>query len=168
MEQKINFSILRNLTASYRILIILTSALIISLLLPRVKTVNYEFEEGSKWKYSDLRAPYDFAIRKTENEIAAEKEAIVKNFIPYYKKNESTTENLNDRILEEYNTYQSHAGGDTALFLSNYKDINIKQIRSVFQKTYRTGILEANDIYKDREKEFLIHQYKGNPTVKLS
>ncbi|HMY83096.1 MAG: HDIG domain-containing protein [Saprospiraceae bacterium] len=162
MEQKINFSILRNLTASYRILIILTSALIISLLLPRVKTVNYEFEEGSKWKYSDLRAPYDFAIRKTENEIAAEKEAIVKNFIPYYKKNESTTENLNDRILEEYNTYQSHAGGDTALFLSNYKDINIKQIRSVFQKTYRTGILEANDIYKDREKEFLIHIVEGN------
>ncbi len=166
MEQKINFSILRNLTASYRILIILASSLIISLLLPRVKSVNYEFDEGSKWKYSDLRAPYDFAIRKTDSEITAEKDAIVKNFIPYYKKNESTTENLNDRVQEEYNAYQSHSGGDTATFLNNFKETNIKLIRALFQKTYKDGILEANDIYKDRDQDFLIHIVEGN-TISL-
>lgn len=162
MEQNFSFNLLRNLTGSYRLLIILTSALIISLLLPRIKSVTYEFEEGSKWKYSDLRAPYDFAIRKTDAEIAREKEEILKNFTPYYKKNESTLENLEEKVHEEYNLYKSRVSGDTALFLNNFNDFNTRLLTDAFTRIYQEGVLENNDAYKDRDKDFLIHIVDGN------
>lgn len=166
MEQNFSFNLLRNLTGSYRLLIILASALIISLLLPRIKSVTYEFEEGSKWKYSDLRAPYDFAIRKTDAEIAKEKEEILKNFTPYYKKNESTLENLEEKVHEEYNLYKSRVSGDTALFLNSFNDFNTRLLTDVFTKIYQEGVLENNDAYKDRDKDFLINIVDGN-TISL-
>lgn len=162
MEQNINVSVLRNLTGSYRLLVILISALIISLLLPRVRSVTYEFEEGSKWKYSDLRAPYDFAIRKTDNELNAEKKEILKNFLPYYKKNESISENLNEKVREDYEQYRSHVGGDTLAFLNSRRDANVRVLYGIFKQTYENGILEANDIYKDKPNDFLIHIVEGN------
>ena len=162
MEPNFSFSFLRNLTGSYRLLIILTSALIISLLLPRIKSITYEFEEGSKWKYSDLRAPYDFAIRKTDSELAKEKDEIQKTFTPYYKKNEAITDNLEDNILEEYNLYKNKVQGDTALFLTNFNDFNTRLLKDAFSKIYKDGVIESNDQYKDREKDFLIQIVDGN------
>ncbi len=162
MEQEFNFRLLRNLSGSYRLLIILISALIISLLLPRVRSITYEFEEGSKWKYSDLRAPYDFAIRKTDHELKLEKDAIVKNFLPYYKKNESSGENIGEKVKDEYNQYRSHVSGDTAVFLNSRSAENQRILLNIFRRIYENGIIEINDIYKDKPADFLIHIVDGN------
>ena len=162
MEQEFNFRLLRNLSGSYRLLIILISALIISLLLPRVRSITYEFEEGSKWKYSDLRAPYDFAIRKTDHELKLEKDAIVKNFLPYYKKNESSGENIGEKVKDEYNQYRSHVSGDTAMFLNSRSAENQRILLNIFRRIYDNGIIEINDIYKDKPADFLIHIVDGN------
>ncbi len=162
MEQEFNFRLLRNLSGSYRLLIILISALIISLLLPRVRSITYEFEEGSKWKYSDLRAPYDFAIRKTDHELKLEKDAIVKNFLPYYKKNESSGENIGEKVKDEYNQYRSHVSGDTAVFLNSRSAENQRILLNIFRRIYDNGIIEINDIYKDKPADFLIHIVDGN------
>lgn len=162
MEQEFNFRLLRNLSGSYRLLIILISALIISLLLPRVRSITYEFEEGSKWKYSDLRAPYDFAIRKTDHELKLEKDAIVKNFLPYYKKNESSGENIGEKVKDEYNQYRSHVSGDTAMFLNSRSAENQRILLNIFRRIYENGIIEINDIYKDKPADFLIHIVDGN------
>ncbi|MCA0332891.1 MAG: HDIG domain-containing protein [Bacteroidetes bacterium] len=162
MEQEFNFRLLRNLSGSYRLLIILISALIISLLLPRVRSITYEFEEGSKWKYSDLRAPYDFAIRKTDHELKLEKDAIVKSFLPYYKKNESSGENIGEKVKDEYNQYRSHVSGDTAVFLNSRSAENQRILLNIFRRIYENGIIEINDIYKDKPADFLIHIVDGN------
>ena len=162
MEQEFNFRLLRNLSGSYRLLIILISALIISLLLPRVRSITYEFEEGSKWKYSDLRAPYDFAIRKTDHELKLEKDAIVKNFLPYYKKNESSGENIGEKVKDEYNQYRSHVSGDTAVFLNSRSAENQRILLNIFRRIYDNGIIEINDIYIDKPADFLIHIVDGN------
>ena len=162
MEQNFSFTLLRNLTGSYRLLIILISALIISLLLPRIKSITYEFEEGSKWKYSDLRAPYDFAIRKTDAELAKEKDEVQKTFTPYYKKNESILDNIEEKVSEEYNLYKSKVEGDTALFLTSFNDFNTRLLKDVFTKAFREGVIESNDVYKDRGKDFLIQIVDGN------
>ena len=93
------------------------------MLLPRIKSITYEFDEGSKWKYSDLRAPYDFAIRKTDSELAKEKDEIQRTFTPYYKKNEAITDNLEENILEEYNLYKSK--GDWLEFFLGYRKAKV-------------------------------------------
>ena len=50
-----------------------------------------------------------FAIRKTDVNLNWEKDAIVKEFLPYYKKNESSrVENIGEKVKDEYNQYRSH------------------------------------------------------------
>ncbi len=60
-------------------------ALVMTTLFPRYGKFRYEFEVGRPWKYESLIAPFDFGILKSEAVIESEREAIGKNFIPYYR-----------------------------------------------------------------------------------
>ena len=44
---------------------------LISLLFPDNLKFKYEFERGQIWRFEDLRAPFDYAIKKTEEQLAA-------------------------------------------------------------------------------------------------
>ncbi len=70
----------------YRIFIITGSILIISNYLPNQLRFKYEFSAGSAWSYDDLKAPFDYQVYKPENEIEAEKRAIVQEQPVCYRK----------------------------------------------------------------------------------
>ncbi|MBK8563593.1 MAG: hypothetical protein IPN76_09660 [Saprospiraceae bacterium] len=69
--------------------LVVAVALLISLLYPNNVKFKYDFQRGQIWKYDDLIAPFDFAIRKTTEELQADKGLIMKEFWPYYALNES-------------------------------------------------------------------------------
>ncbi|HQW10602.1 MAG TPA: HDIG domain-containing protein [Saprospiraceae bacterium] len=162
MEQTLSFRILTNLASTYRVLIILASAFIISLLLVQVKTVTYEFSEGSKWKYADLIAPTDFAIRKTSPQINKEKDEIYQNFAPYYRFEDDVIYNLEDKIRDQYNLYQNTLKGDTGVFLTNNALSNIKILTEALTPLYKKGIIETNNLHKNKPEDFLINLTEGN------
>ena len=58
---------------------------VISLLFPDQGKFKYQFEKGQTWHYEDLVAPVDFAIKKPEAAIQAEKEELLRDFRPYYQ-----------------------------------------------------------------------------------
>lgn len=162
MEEQISIKFLKNLTGSYRLIIVLVTAFIISLLLPRVKNITYEFEEGSKWKYSDLRAPYDFAIKKTDFEVNRERQAVEKSFSPYYRKSETAGDNLEELIREQYSLYKSRMQGDTLAFFDDQQEANIKLLTKVMQDAYKSGIIEINALHKDVDPGFVINIFESN------
>lgn len=65
-------------------LFIITTFLIVYLF-PKGGTFRYDIPKGKPWQYENLYAPFDFAILKTPEEIAAEKEQIKMTHIPYYE-----------------------------------------------------------------------------------
>ncbi|MDZ7847238.1 MAG: hypothetical protein U5L96_10935 [Owenweeksia sp.] len=46
---------------------------------PREIKFKYEFQKGKPWLYDNLVAPFDFAVLKTENELAEERKKIREN-----------------------------------------------------------------------------------------
>ncbi len=66
----------------YRVLLfVLTTALIVYLF-PTEGKFRYEFQKGKPWMHADLIAPFDFAIKKTEQDIKPEKDSSVKAYKP--------------------------------------------------------------------------------------
>ena len=49
-------------------------------LFPKSGKFKYNFEKGKPWQSENLYAPFDFAIKKTENEISKEKQVLVRRF----------------------------------------------------------------------------------------
>ena len=52
---------------------------------PTDNQFEYSYDKGTQWLYDDLYAPYDFAICRSQEDIQAEKDSIVADFIPYYE-----------------------------------------------------------------------------------
>ncbi len=57
---------------------------------------------GEVWRYEDLVAPFDFAIRKTDAEINKEKEALAKDFSPYYEMQLNLVKNQKRAFSEKF------------------------------------------------------------------
>ena len=64
-------------------LIIVTVALIVWLM-PRNSSSNFKIEKGKPWVYTDLKAPFDFPIYKSDEAVRAERDSIMKQYEPYY------------------------------------------------------------------------------------
>lgn len=62
-------------------------ALFVSLFFPTNLNFDYDFEQGKRWKHNDLKAPFDFPIKKEAKEIERERAQIAKQIVPYYRWN---------------------------------------------------------------------------------
>ena len=64
-------------------LFILTTFLIVYFF-PKSGKFKYSFEKGKPWQSENLYAPFDFAIKKTDEEFDLEKQNVIKNALPYF------------------------------------------------------------------------------------
>ena len=53
-------------------------------LFPKSGTFRYSFEKGKPWQSENLYAPFDFAIKKSTEEIISEKEQIAKQSAVFF------------------------------------------------------------------------------------
>ncbi len=51
---------------------------------PRQGKVKYEYQKGKPWLHESLIASFDFPIMKSIEDIAAEKDSLQKNFVPFF------------------------------------------------------------------------------------
>ena len=63
----------------------IVASLLIAYFFPREGKFRYQFYEGKPWRYGLLTAPSDFPIYKTDAEVDAEKDSVLKNFEPYFR-----------------------------------------------------------------------------------
>ena len=62
---------------------------LISLMCPRGVRFDYSYEQGQRWRYGNLVAPFDFPIRKADAEIAAERRLRRERTDPYLLRDEA-------------------------------------------------------------------------------
>ncbi len=96
----------KNQDLFYKVFLFLLTTFLIVYLFPKGGKFQYEIPKGKPWQYENLYAPFDFAILKSPEEIAAEKERINKEHIPYYEYNtqvaEEVIEDLEDRFSKVF------------------------------------------------------------------
>lgn len=132
--------IYRNNTIIYKILLFLFTTIAIVYLFPKGGQFKYDFSNGQLWKYDNLYATFDFAIQKTADEIASEKQQIRANTKLYYEyditipdevivafRNKITNQTLNDSL------------GVTAV-------LNLTEIgEAIINKVYDVGFLASTE-----------------------
>ena len=66
----------KNHSLIYKVFLFVLTTFVIVYLFPKSGTFRYSFEKGKPWQSENLYAPFDFAIKKTIEEIDSEKQQI--------------------------------------------------------------------------------------------
>ena len=70
--------------ATYRIVAFAACTVLMVLSFPNAGRFNYEYEIKRPWRYEDVIAQFDFPILKPANEVAAERDSLLRSVVPYY------------------------------------------------------------------------------------
>ena len=119
------------------------TALLIAYLFPREGKFRYLFYEGKPWRYELLTASSDFPIYKTDDEVKAERDSVLRRFEPYYRLN-STIQPL--QIEKLRTTYNDLMRGSVPASYMQY-------IESSLISIYKTGIITTQDLDELKKDE---------------
>jgi len=110
--------------------------ILIVLLYPSEDKFKYQFEIGKPWTYELITASFDFPIYKSEQQLAKEKEDILKDYTPYYKLDTSVINSQINKLLSDL-----QKKGETSPRIPTY-------IKTKFRTIYNTGIISVDDYNK--------------------
>src|SRR5690606_37233041 len=89
----------KNHALIYKIILFIGATFLIVYLFPKSGKFKYSFDKNKPWQSENLYAPFDFAIRKSAEEIEKEKSAIVENSAVYF----DLIDEVKDFVYEDYN-----------------------------------------------------------------
>ncbi|HET8885120.1 MAG TPA: HDIG domain-containing protein [Salinimicrobium sp.] len=158
MKNFIN-SFYKNQGVIYKVFLFLVTTVLVVYLFPKGGKFKYEIPKGKPWQYDNLYAPFDFAILKTEEEIAAEKQEIKDKHIPYYDYSESIVETVEQNLESEFRKVFP----DSILIGSEWR---LKKFANDFiAEVYEFGVLQEVDPLEPNELIFLKRGNEANETV---
>ncbi|MEQ8706807.1 MAG: HDIG domain-containing protein [Phaeodactylibacter sp.] len=137
---------------------------IISFLFPNNVKFKYEFDKGQRWRYEDLRAPFDFAILKPEQEIEEERARIRDNFSPYYEVLPSITEEQIAGFQQRFDAQLSEVKAEQFPDVTKHPDDYRSFGKTLLQGLYDSGITELAPVHKDKPNDFVVNVLQGNTT----
>ena len=166
------FSILRDKHEEvYRIFLFVFTTIFIVLLFPKEGKFQYEFTKGKPWLHQELIAPFDFAIKKTVEEISLEEQEIKSNNTIYFKYDTSVFnsklnffikefssfwENKNEGLLKNIFKNKNNSAQNTTK--ENTRKAGVAILRSIYKK----GIIEPTDELENKSKDIFITVLNNN------
>lgn len=142
----------------FRILLFIISAFLIIYFFPKSGKFKYNFENGRPWQSENLYAPFDFAIKKTNEEINNETNAAKINTPLFFELDTSLINNsykvLNNRIVE--------SKSDSLFYIYDESEISKIQLQSykIMNEVYSAGLTEENFDIKSNQKISILNNNK--------
>lgn len=138
----------RNHSLIYKALLYIGTTILIVYLFPKSGKFKYNFEKGKPWQSENLYAPFDFAIKKSDEEIANEKKVITENAQLYF--NVDTV--VANKVSERYNNEFEEIFIDSLVGTDRNKLYRTGQ--DAIAELYKYGILD--DEYDFREDKSIV------------
>ncbi|WP_299247519.1 HDIG domain-containing metalloprotein [uncultured Lacinutrix sp.] len=133
----------KNHALVYKAILFIVTTFLIVYLFPKSGKFKYDFEKGKPWQSETLYAPFDFAIQKTTDEIAKEKEEIEKTAIKYFNINDAVKAN----VLKEYNSNFNTSFPDSLYNSAN----EIKQFgKTLIETLYEYGVTNEDELIANK------------------
>ena len=85
-----------------RILLGVTAVVLISLLYPNNLSFPYQFELNQTWQYADLSAPYDIPILKREERLESDRQAVIENLTPVYRRDAEVARRAREAYIRDF------------------------------------------------------------------
>jgi putative nucleotidyltransferase with HDIG domain len=129
----------KNHALVYKVLLFIVTTFLIVYLFPKSGKFKYDFEKGKPWQSETLYAPFDFAIKKTTEELAKEKVEIEETAIKYFNIDETVKTN----VLKAFNDNFNRSFPDS-IYSSKYE---IKQFgKNLIEQLYKFGITNEDEL----------------------
>ncbi len=156
MSKSIN-KLYQHNTIIYKVLLFLITTFVIVYLFPKGGQFKYDFNKGKPWQYENLYATFDFAIEKTEEEIAEEKKEIEANSKFYFLYDASVVEN----VKETFKLRSSLLKMSDSLSNLDIESITLLG-NSIIESVYQNGFLDSGSLGIVSDKNTLIALKKNS------
>ncbi len=140
----------KNHSLIYKVLLFIATSFLIVYLFPKSGKFKYSFEKGKPWQSENLYAPFDFAIKKAEEEIQQEQETIEENALVYFDIDRSAL----PEVIADYETQFSTVFSDSLSRLE--KTLLFNNGLSVLNAMYSKGILDKDYDYAENRAVVLL------------
>ena len=156
---KINSWLKINKFTIYKLLVFILTSVCIVYMLPKKGKFKYKYGKGKPWQYENLYAPFDFAILKSEEDLAAEKQQIKDNNIPIFEYDNTISEQVFTIAEGRFKSvFDTVANKDKKIALYN-------TIVTTLNDIYKKGLYNRTNLY---EQNKLIYLQKENTVVEKS
>ena len=151
----------RNHSLFYKLLLFLVTTLFIVYLFPKTGKFRYDFEKGKPWQSENLYAPFDFAIKKSEEALSQERIEIEKTSPIYINVNSE----ISDKIFESYISEFNKMFPDSLFF--NGEDSKLYDLgKNALDTFYSQGLLSSNYPYDGNRMCIIVeNQIQKNQTL---
>lgn len=152
--------ILRFFQIYYRVIFrsfyFLFAIILIVFFLPRQGKFKYEFQKGKPWMHADLIAPFDFPIYKTEAELFEERNAILKDFKPFFNLDatvvNSSISQFKIDFNQEWNSFQTKLKNQDLPVKDSKVISNLSSLKSKYESSiindikfvYEKGVIDPS------------------------
>ena len=123
-----------------RLAIVVCAVTIIVWLMPRNNYASFKIELGKPWAYTDLSAPFDFPIYKSDDAVKAERDSLMDLYEPYYLYNKDVA----GKQIRQF--YKDYSGGIPGLS-NDYLSI----IANRLSNFYSQGIMNSSEYARLRQ-----------------
>lgn len=124
---------------------------------PKGGKFKYEYQKGKPWQHENLYAPFDFSIRKTEPEIAAEKLALTKGKIDYYQFDGSIVAQVDEAYDAKFSNFFS-----TSQFNKSQLRALMEAGEEILAAIYDYGLLQGTSDKKSLDHVYLVKNNEAN------
>ncbi len=135
--KKIINKLLVNHSLIYKLFLYIITVILVVYLFPKGGQFKYEFQKGKPWQYENYYSPFDFSIKKSLQEIDAEKLQIKKNSKQFFEYNDEVVLNVKKNTTEKILEYLA-----TANLSSQSKSRLVQKSKDILNEIYEYGYLD--------------------------
>ena len=128
---------------------------------PKEGLFKYEFSKGKPWLHEDLYAPFDFAISKTDEDIATEELEAVQGLPYYFKYIENDTVLKREEIKSGFLKYWEASVPDSLDNIA-YRSRNLEVVNDLYSYFLKRGILDMIPELEDLPPEYPVIVIRNN------
>jgi putative nucleotidyltransferase with HDIG domain len=139
----------RNHALIYKVLLFIATTFLIVYFFPTSGKFRYSFERGKPWQSEHLYAPFDFAIKKSVEEIEAEKQQIEENSTLYFNSDKDVYTQISNGFTEKFNAVFE----DTISSIQRH--VLYRGGETILNDIYQFGVLDKNYNY-EKQKQIVI------------
>ncbi|HNU60164.1 MAG TPA: phosphohydrolase, partial [Aquaticitalea sp.] len=147
----------RNQTHIYKVLLFVATTFLIVYIFPKSGKFKYNFDKGRPWQSENLYAPFDFAVKKSDEELKKEQEEITKNSDIYF----TVDPKIVETVLKDFDARFTLAFDNKS---SDYQQLHTVG-KSILTAIYGVGLVEDNHNYSPDRKIVLIEEQKQKGTT---
>jgi len=142
----------KNQSRIYKFFLYLVTTACIVFFFPKGGKFKYEFQKGKPWQYENLYSPFDFSVKKSEQELAKDQKQIRNAHLDYYRYDNDIQKEVYAEYDKKFPTIFS-----TDAYNENQR-ITLRQVgQEILDSLYEKGIFKETEVSSGSRQLYLVN-----------